>query len=152
MQAAVDVLPNGGLIFVRLAEYPLTATVTIATDDLIIQAEGSGTIFTHPAAGNSMTLFTITGDRVCFRDFYIDGNKADLVSVAGTGLITISGSWDSVLENIHIHDGKNAAVTLTAIATRNRIFNCEMLDCSEYGVCIVGNSIETKITLSLIHI
>ncbi|MBW2672003.1 MAG: hypothetical protein JRD89_01140 [Deltaproteobacteria bacterium] len=91
MQAAIDALTSGGVIFIKAETYYLTAPITIAKNNLIIEGEGERTLITQADGQNLAYFFKLSGPTthtptyIKIRNLRLEGNYNNNTNTIGIG-------------------------------------------------------------------
>jgi len=131
IQAAIDALLNGGLIFFRRGIYPLTNALLVSHGIHLVGEQGAAIRVVDRSQGsaNPFNMIEVNGDDVAIEGLELDGNASSNPNIAGTtlypgpanpdmqsGVVIHSGRNVKVLD-CYIHDVWNAGVWLRAVDT-----------------------------------
>lgn len=112
VQAAIDDLVNGGVVWLPQGECLITNTLVTPYPSLTIQGVGHGVVITEGvtrlklADNADVDVMYVNERNICLRDFYIHGNRDN--NVAGRGLFY--SSTDGSIENIGVLQCSNHAL------------------------------------------
>jgi hypothetical protein len=135
---------SGGVVFFPTGTYILNATLTVSADNVTLQGTGWGTVL---KVKNATNIYAITIDNAAlrknlvFRDFKIDGNRANQTTTSGgiTGAAancTFDRLWFSSCKTIGLNLTGTAAV---AFGFTNQIICCLFDTQTPTGISMANN-------------
>lgn len=136
---------GGGKLKAMVGVYDMLNTVN-PCDNLELVGEGWGTIFKTHNNTNLHMFMPSSCDNVVFRDFAIDGNKANNQNQTGH-LIRIDNTNHIFLEHLYVHDSGLHGIITNINVYDIRINNCLTVD---NGVNANGSGIYLNNTLRAI--
>jgi parallel beta-helix repeat protein len=171
LQSAASLISaaGGGVLLIRKGTYIITAQISIPSN-CIVMGSGWATILKIGNSANINGIFNAnTRNNVTFRDFEVDGNKAN--NTQYTESLIRAGSGDSIrIENVYGHDSTGQGLYLlestnsviincisndngktttgmgfglnnysTTFENNNHIINCSASGNAEYGYSLYGN-------------
>ncbi len=136
IQEAMMALGDGGKLFLKNGTYVVNSTVRVPSNT-VIEGEGWGTIVRVGDFANTEAFKSLEGSSgIIFKNFKIDGNKANQTSLTGA-MINLSESADSLLENMMIDSSADSGIWI-ASTTDVLVINCRVSNCNSAGVGIRG--------------
>lgn len=164
IQSAVNTLVNGGKIFIKAANYPISNTISIPFGGIVIEGEGWSTIL--EAVNNfNKNIIEITGDYCEVKDLRINGNKANQASGKGIYVynayrvkiervflwqikgcsIELAGNAskyciETVINKVYIEDGDGAGIRIGDYATDTRVSGNNIQVDADNGIIVVTGS------------
>jgi len=136
IQEAMMALKDGGKLFLKNGTYVVNSTVRVPSNTAI-EGEGWGTIVRVGDFANTEAFKSLEGSSgIIFKNFKIDGNKANQTSLTGA-MINLSESADGLLENVMIDSSADSGIWI-ASTTDVLVINCRVSNCNSAGVGIRG--------------
>lgn len=119
IQIALNMLSNGGILFIRNGVYPIYTSISIPYDNIVVEGENS-VLEDHVASGD---LITCSKNNIIFRNIRIS------IAVAKTSgyEINLSGSNNIVIDSIEINgNGGGIGINIygnNVVVANNRFLN-----------------------------
>lgn len=139
IQAAIDVLTSGGVIFLKSGTYPIDTKLSLAYPNIIIKGEGKGVTNIQPTSGFSDWVFEITGiaGYYSIRDLLVDCTNAQTTA---TGALNLVGSQHGDYSNLYLYRADvGTLLKLNTASHWNNFYNCRVVR-ALIGVHIAGAS------------
>jgi len=139
IQQAIDALPNGGLIFFRKSNYPITSKIEINNNHIVLACEYS-TILRK--AVNDCIL-KVNADYVTIQGLWFDGNKE---SYTGNNIyITSLPSYWKVI-NVRVYNAQSSGIFVER-GGYGEIRNSLFIDNNAYGIRCYKLTKTSKVTI-----
>lgn len=158
IQEAVDAAEaaGGGVVYLPDGTYILSGTLTVDSDGIALVGAGAATVLKLQAGGNDELITVDAGaSDLLFRDFTLDGNRANQETEKRGLLIEGDGSDNIVVERLRIKDVLGKGINVSQGEGKNttglRIEGNYITNCSDHaiqaewncpGVQVLNNKIE----------
>jgi parallel beta-helix repeat protein len=148
IQAAINSLANGGTLFFPNGEYKLTSSLTVTTDNILLQGDLNARIKRYGA----IEIFNITGSYNKISNLQLMGNKTSYPypAFARAAIVIVQGDFNNIIEN-QIEDGNSHGILFRTggaaqfnLAQGNIVLNCDEVGISHDGGVdnrILGNHV-----------
>jgi hypothetical protein len=99
---------GGGSLHIKAGTYDITATLTVAANNIQIQGDGQATILALATASNTHVI-TVGGTFWTIRDLKIDGNAVDQGAGPYYGIYA-NNKTNGLIDNVYLNDCDQAGV------------------------------------------